>query len=89
MDICANNSFNPLTEYLSQLEQDRAAAIAASLSIPSGTEKRPAQEKLEESGEKKKKVKVSQGVRNLEKVSTRGMKDVRSFFNKKPIKAKA
>ena len=69
-----------------QLEEDRAAAIAASLMIPStvsNAEKRLAKEEME--GEKKKKVKVSQGVKALEKVNTRGMKDMRSFFTKKPV----
>ena len=62
-----------------------AAAAAAALMVPSGgtNDKRPAKDDLE--SEKKKKPKVSQGVKALEKVSTRGMKDMRSFF-KKPVK---
>ena len=61
------------------------AAAAAALVVPNGctNEKRLAKEELE--GEKKKKPKVSQGVKALEKVNTRGMKDMRSFF-KKPVK---
>jgi hypothetical protein len=56
------------------------------LSIPTGSrdDKRPSNEDLE--NEKKKKVKLSQGVRNLQKVNTVGMRDMRSFF-KKPVKA--
>jgi len=72
---------------LAQLEENRAAAISATLSISTGNEKRPAKEEIEVE-EKKKKVKVSQGVKALEKVNTRGMKDMRSFFAKKPIKTK-
>ena len=73
--------------YLARLEEVRAAAVAASLTIPSGGGggKREAKEDLEQA-EKNKKVKVSQGVKALEKVSTRGMKDMRSFFTKKPVK---
>ena len=70
--------------YIKTLEESRSAAIAESLTIPSGhSEKRPPKDEVE--GEKKKKVKVSQGVKALEKVNTRGMKDMRSFF-KKPVK---
>jgi hypothetical protein len=77
-------SFTPLTTYLRQLEESRLAAAAAALSIPTGSsngEKRKGKELEPE----KKKVKVSHGVKALEKVSTRGMKDMRSFF-KKPTK---
>lgn len=74
------NSFTLLTNYLKYLEKARASASAASSCIP---EKRPAKE----DGEAKKKVKVSQGVKALGKVNTRGMKDMRSFFNKKPVKS--
>ena len=82
-----DGSFEDLTTYLARLEEVRAAAVAASLTIPSGGGggKREAKEDLEQA-EKKKKVKVSQGVKALEKVSTRGMKDMRSFFTKKPVK---
>lgn len=70
--------------YIKTLEESRAAAMAATLMVPSGhSEKRPAKEENE--GEKKKKVKVSQGVKALEKVNKKGMKDMRSFF-KKPVK---
>jgi hypothetical protein len=84
-----DGSFDELTTYLARLEEVRAAAVAASLTIPGGGGgggKREAKEDLEQS-EKKKKVKVSHGVKALEKVSTRGMKDMRSFFTKKPVKA--
>jgi hypothetical protein len=87
-------SFEPLVRYLKELEEARqAAAAATSLMIPNGGggdggngtgEKRAAKEELE--GQNKlKRGKVSQGVKALEKVSTRGMKDMRSFF-KKPVK---
>ena len=81
-----DGSFDELTMYLARLEEVRAAAVAASLTIPSGGGggKREAKEELEQA--EKKKVKVSQGVKALEKVSTRGMKDMRSFFTKKPVK---
>jgi hypothetical protein len=71
------------------LEELRAEAIAATLSIPSGTGegKRAAKDELE--GEKKKAKNVSQGVKALEKVSTKGMKDMRSFFSKKAGKVKS
>jgi hypothetical protein len=74
-----------MTTYIRQLEESRIAAAAATLSIPTGStgEKRKGKEMESE----KKKIKVSQGVKALEKVSTRGMKDMRSFFNK-PAKAK-
>jgi hypothetical protein len=62
------------------LDTLRIAAAATTLSIPT-SEKRKAKQDVES---EKKKVKVSQGVRALEKVSTRGMKDMRSFF-KKPV----
>lgn len=84
-------SFEPLTKYLNELEEARQAAAAAALMIPSGNggdnvdgEKRVAKEELEGQNAKKK-GKVSQGVKALEKVNTRGMKDMRSFF-KKPVK---
>lgn len=85
----ANGSFEMLTTYLARLEEVRAEAMAATLTIPNGDSdgsagKRDAEEGLEEG--KKKKVKVSQGVKALEKVNTRGMKDMRSFFIKKPVK---
>jgi hypothetical protein len=35
---------------------------------------------------KKKKPNISHGVKALEKANTRGMKDMRSFFGKKPGK---
>jgi len=72
--------------YLAHLEQSRAAAIAAALEIPNGvSEKRQAKEEIEP--ETKKKQKLSQGVKALAKVNTRGMKDMRSFFSKKqPVK---
>ena len=83
-------SFNPLSKYLRELEEARQAAAAATLMIPNGNgggegkgEKRAPKEELE--GQSKKKGKVSQGVKALEKVNTRGMKDMRSFF-KKPVK---
>jgi hypothetical protein len=87
MNVNFDCSFSLLTGYLAQLEENRAAAISATLSISTGNEKRPAKEDLEVE-EKKKKVKVSQGVKALEKVNTKGMKDMRSFFAKKPIKPK-
>ena len=77
-----------LTTYLARLEEVRAEAVAAALTIPNGcggAGKREAKEDLEEA--KKKKIKVSLGVKALEKVNTRGMKDMRSFFTKKPAKA--
>jgi hypothetical protein len=88
---CAKRvSFTVLTEYLARLEELRAEAVAATLTIPdgagSGGGKRQEREDAGEM-EKKKKVKVSQGVKALEKVNTRGMKDMRSFFVKKPVKA--
>jgi hypothetical protein len=78
-------SFTELTAYLVHLDELRAAAMAAALSIPGGMGegKRGAKDELE--GDKKKAKNVSQGVKALEKVSTRGMKDMRSFFNKKPV----
>jgi hypothetical protein len=80
-----NGSFAPLTVFLLQLEEARAAAIAATLELTNVCtgEKRPIKE--EEEGEPKKKAKVSKGVKALEKVNTKGMKDMRSFF-KKPVK---
>jgi hypothetical protein len=66
---------------MTHLDTLRVAAAATTLSIPT-SEKRKAKQDVEPD---KKKVKVSQGVRALEKVSTRGMKDMRSFF-KKPVK---
>ena len=84
------SSFAPLDQYLKSLDESRQAAAAATLLIPTGnsnltSEKRPAKEEL--GAEKaKKKGKVSQGVKALEKVSTRGMKDMRSFFSKKTVK---
>ena len=79
-------SFTPLTTYMHQLDELRIAAAAENLTIPTGnTEKRKGKEIVEP---EKKKAKVSQGVKALEKVSTRGMKDMRSFF-KKPVKTKA
>ena len=81
-----DSSFTELTAYLLHLDELRAEAMAAALSIPGGMGegKRGAKDELE--GDKKKKAKnVSQGVKALDKVSTRGMKDMRSFFNKKPV----
>jgi hypothetical protein len=81
-----DGSFAELNTYLAHVDELRAAAMAAALEIPGGMGdgKRGAKDELE--GDKKKKVKsVSQGVKALEKVSTRGMKDMRSFFNKKPV----
>jgi hypothetical protein len=74
---------------LKDLDEARQAAAAATLMIPSAGggssagEKRAAKDEAE--GQSKKKAKVSQGVKALEKVNTRGMKDMRSFF-KKPVK---
>jgi hypothetical protein len=75
-----------LTLFIQKLEEDRAAALAAAMEIPLN-EKRVATESVEP--EIKKKAKISRGVKALEKVSTRGMKDMRSFFKKPAIKAKA
>lgn len=73
-----------MTEYIKSLEEERsAAAAAAMLLIPTGGgEKRSAKEDVAVVETKKRK--VSQGVKALEKVSKRGMKDMRSFF-KKPV----
>ena len=84
-----DGSFEVLTRYLARLEEERAAAAAAVLMIPStggngNAGKREGKEDLEI--ERTKKVKVSHGVKALEKVNTRGMKDMRSFFTKKPVK---
>lgn len=86
--------FDPLEQYLKELDEARHAAAAATLLISqderngNAAEKRAAKEELE--GEKaRKKGKVSQGVKALEKVSTRGMKDMRSFFTKKAVKTEA
>lgn len=93
-EILLTRSFEPLDRYLKELEEARHAAAAATLMIPNGesngnAEKRAAA-KDELDGEKaKKKGKVSQGVKALEKVNTRGMKDMRSFFSKKTVKTKA
>ena len=77
-------SFTLLTEYIVRLEEEKAAAITAASTIPNGAgEKRPAKEDVEE--EKKKKPKVSQGIKALEKASKKGMKDMRTFFMKKPV----
>ena len=68
-----------LTLFLAQLEESRAAAIAATMDLANEVvEKRPANEDTAE--EPKKKAKVSRGVKSLEKVNTKGMKDMRSFF---------
>lgn len=73
-----------LNEYLKSLEEARvAAAAAAQLLIPSDPEKRPAKEELVVETKKRK---VSQGVKALEKVSKRGMKDMRTFFKKAIVK---
>jgi hypothetical protein len=86
--------FDPLERYLKELDEARHAAAAATLLIShddrngNAAEKRAAKEELD--GEKaRKKGKVSQGVKALEKVSTRGMKDMRSFFTKKAVKTEA
>lgn len=87
-----DDSFTELTEYIRRLEELRAEAIAATLSMPHGTGegKRAAKEELDGDQKKKKKAKsTSQGVKALEKVNTKGMKDMRSFFTKKAVKAKS
>jgi hypothetical protein len=72
-----------LDEYLKTLEEARIEAAAAQLFVPSG-EKRAAKEDIVTETKKRK---VSQGVKALEKVSKRGMKDMRTFFKKTVVKA--
>ena len=85
-----DSSFTELTDYLRRLEELRAEAIAATLSMPHGTGegKRAPKEELDGDQKKKKAKSTSQGVKALEKVNTKGMKDMRSFFAKKAAKAK-
>ena len=78
-------SFSVLTTYIKALEEGRAAAAAAAqLMIPSGPEKRSEKEEIVQETKKRK---VSQGVKALEKVSKRGMKDMRTFFKKTVVQA--
>jgi GTP cyclohydrolase FolE2 len=87
ISLCpCSSSFSDLNTFLEKLEEERIAAMAAAAEVPLN-EKRGAMDPIEP--ETKKKAKVSRGVKSLEKVSTRGMKDMRSFFKKPSIKTKA
>jgi hypothetical protein len=68
------------------VEEIKAAVLAAAMMQPDTGTKRRAEDGDEEKVTKKKS--VSQGVKALEKVSKKGMKDVRSFFKKGAVREK-